>query len=122
MTADQFRRVALALPESTEVSHMQHPDFRVRGRVFATLGYPNDNFAVVKLTPGQQDIYVQSQPAVFAPVAGAWGSRGYTNILLRAARVADVRDAVETAWRNCAPASVVSRAPRRPARRRPPAS
>ena len=50
MTADEFRRIALSLPEAVEIGHMGHPDFRVRKKIFATLGYPDDAWGMVKLT------------------------------------------------------------------------
>lgn len=54
MTPDQFRKLALRFPEAAESAHMAHPDFRVRGKIFATLGYPDDRHGMVKLTPDQQ--------------------------------------------------------------------
>jgi hypothetical protein len=75
MTIDQYRRLALALPETTEGSHMQHPDFRVRNRIFATL-WPKDSRGVVMLTPEQQSLLVEAEPAVFTPVSGGWGRQG----------------------------------------------
>ena len=71
MTADDFRKIALSLPEAIESAHMNHPDFRVRGKIFATLGYPDENWAVVKLTPEEQKSFVRADPDVFQPVKGA---------------------------------------------------
>src|SRR5579862_1962442 len=71
-TPGEFRRVALALPETEERQHMNHPDFRVAGKIFATLGYPNKERGMVKLTPLQQEEFVAAHPAAFQPVAGAW--------------------------------------------------
>lgn len=62
MTLDGFRRLALSLPDVTEGAHMGHPDFRVRGKVFATL-WPKDLLGMVKLTPEQQQAFVESEPA-----------------------------------------------------------
>lgn len=81
MTADEFRHLALSLPEASEQAHMNHPDFRVRNRVFATLGYPDDDWGMVKLTAEQQAIFVRSEPAVFQAVKGGWGRRGCTKRL-----------------------------------------
>lgn len=103
MTADDFRKVALSLPEASESAHMHHPDFRVGGKIFATLGYPNQEWAVVKLTSEEQKRFVRSDPDVFRPVKGEWGRRGNTNIHLSSADVAVVREAVAAAWRNTAP-------------------
>ena len=103
MTADDFRKLALSLPEAIESAHMHHPDFRVRGKIFATLGYPNKDWAVVKLTPDEQKRFIQSDPKVFRPVKGAWGRRGNANVYLSAAKIDIVRQALTAAWRNTAP-------------------
>jgi len=103
MTALEFRRMALSLPQAVEAAHMGHPDFRVAGRIFATLGYPESGWAMVKLTPEQQVLFVKTQPAAFAPVKGGWGRGGATNVRLRAAKKGAVREALITAWRNQAP-------------------
>jgi len=109
MTADEFRRMALALPEAIESAHMNHPDFRVRGRIFATLGYLGENSAVVKLKPQEQKRFVGNEPKMFQALKGAWGERGYTNVHLPAAKIDKVRDALLAAWRNTAPKRLVSR-------------
>jgi len=106
MTAEQFRRIALGLPGTAEGSHMRHPDFRVRGKIFATLAYPDAGWGTVKLTPQQQQSFVGAEPQAFSPVQGAWGRRGYTSIRLKAAKVTAVRNAMAAAWRNTAPAQV----------------
>jgi broad specificity phosphatase PhoE len=103
MTGEDFRRLALSLPEATEQSHMDHPDFRVRGKIFATLGYPDDTRAMVKLLHEQQDALTRARPDVFAPVPGGWGRRGATYVALHAADEAVVYDALLMAWRNIAP-------------------
>jgi len=103
MTPDDFRTIALSFPESVEQEHMRHPDFRVRGKIFATLGYPDDTHGMVKLTPEQQHDYIRSEPNVFAPSKGAWGLRGSTIVKLKAAKKTTVRKALTTAWRNAAP-------------------
>src|SRR5271167_82268 len=82
MTADQFRRLALSFPNGEEHAHHRHPDYRVRGKIFATLGYPDKKRAMVKLTPEQQADFVHDQPEVFSPVNGAWGRQGATSVLL----------------------------------------
>jgi hypothetical protein len=97
MTADEFRKIALDLPDAVEVGHMDHPDFRVRGKVFATLGYPNDEWAMVKLAADEQLALCAAKPKVFVPVKGAWGARGATNVRLDRADVADVREALALA-------------------------
>ena len=102
MTPNEFRKLALSFPEAIESAHMRHPDFRVGGRIFATLGYPNKNSAMVKLTPDEQKEFVRSNHVVFTPVKGAWGRQGATNIDLAAARIKIVREALNAAWRNTA--------------------
>ena len=106
MTANEFRRLALSLPETIESAHMGHPDFRVAGKIFATLGYPRTGWGMIKLTPQDQEVLVRSQPAAFAPGQGAWGRQGATSVRLRVARVAAVREALTIAWRATAPKRV----------------
>jgi len=105
-TPADFRRLALSLPETEERKHMNHPDFRVAGKIFATLAYPNNQFAMVKLTPIQQEDFVQSHPAVFNPCNGAWGRKGCTNVLLAKATKRSVKEALLAAWRNHAPSDL----------------
>jgi hypothetical protein len=83
MKTDDFRRIALSLPEAIESAHVGHPDFRVGGKIFATLGYPDDEFGVVMLAPEQQKEFVRKDPKSFAPVNGTWGKRGNTKIRLQ---------------------------------------
>ena len=103
MTAGEFREVALSFPEAIESAHMHHPDFRVGGRIFATLGYPNEDSAMVKLSPDAQKEFVRIGSEIFTPVKGAWGRQGATSIYLPAAAPKMVRDALTSAWRNTAP-------------------
>jgi len=103
MTANEFRRMALSLPEAVEAAHMGHPDFRVGGKIFATLSYPRIGFGMVALTPEQQELFVRTEPKTFTPVPGGWGRKGSTHVLLRSAKKAAVREALKTAWRNRAP-------------------
>jgi hypothetical protein len=95
--------MALALRETEERSHMGHPDFRVCGKIFATLAYPDKSCAMVKLTPEQQHYFSKDEPEVFVPVNGAWGRDGATRVNLRAAKKETLRKALESAWRNSAP-------------------
>lgn len=81
---------------------MGHPDFRVRGKIFATI-WPDAHWGMVKLTPAEQAILVQAEPAVFVPVKGGWGRRGATSMRLKAANKATLRSALVAAWRNAAP-------------------
>jgi hypothetical protein len=97
MTPDDFRRLALEVPGAIESSHQRHPDFRVRGKIFATLDYPDKLWGMVKLTPEQQRAFVQSDGAAFVPVKGAWGERGCTNVRLCAAREGLLQEAIAAA-------------------------
>jgi hypothetical protein len=103
MTADDFRRIALSLPEASESAHMDHPDFRVRGKIFATLGYPDQDWGMVKLTPEHQSSLVRAEPAVFVPASGAWGRRGSTTVRLETVNEVTLTSAMVAAWRNVAP-------------------
>ena len=85
---------------------MGHADFRVGGRIFATLGHPNDKFAVVMLSPQDQDLVVRDHPRAFAPVKGKWGASGSTTITLDALDAKSavaVAEVLEVAWRKRAP-------------------
>jgi hypothetical protein len=102
MTADEFRSLAISLPEAVESAHMGHPDFRVCGKIFATLG-PAEEWGMVKLTSEDQAVFVRTEPKVFRPVNGAWGRRGCTYVRLEAATEPSVRQALVAAWRKTAP-------------------
>ena len=102
MTEDAFRKLALNLPEAVEGSHMGHADFRVGGKIFATLG-PDETWGMVKLTPEQQAEFVRAKPKMFEPISGGWGRRGATKVLLKAATKAAVTPALIAAWKNTAP-------------------
>jgi hypothetical protein len=106
MTANDFRLVALNFPESVESSHMDHPDFRVGGKIFATLGYFDKDWGMVKLMPDQQEEFVKAEPKVFVPAKGYWGRRGATCVHLRTAKKTSVREAMREAWLNTAPKSL----------------
>src|SRR5580698_6049120 len=108
MTAADFRRLALGFPEAIEGTHMDHPDFRVGGKIFATLGYPDTGVGMVKLFPDQQKQFVSAEPKVFAPVNGLWGRRGATYVRLKLAKKPSVRRAMAAAWRNTAPRKLVA--------------
>lgn len=102
MNANKFRSLALEIPGAVESSHMNHPDFRIGGKVFATLGYPDDGHGMVKLTPEQQRTFLKNARSVFVPCAGAWGKRGATSVVLAAAKEGLLRAALELASKNVA--------------------
>src|SRR5690349_3554651 len=100
MSADEFRTAALNVPGAVEASHMEHPDFRVKGKIFASLGYPDDDWGMVKLTPEQQRSFLEQLPGAFKPCAGAWGVRGATNVHLASVTKAVLNKALITAAKN----------------------
>jgi hypothetical protein len=108
MNVDDFRSLALSLPEAVESAHMGHPDFRVRGKSFATI-WPAEGWGMVKLTPNQQVVFVEGEPAVFVPVKGGWGRKGATNVRLESANPTTVRKALVTAWCNIAPKTLAEK-------------
>ena len=97
MTPEEYRRTALGFPGAEESSHMDHPDFRVGGKIFATL-WKDDG--VVILTREQQEQVVRSNPDAFAPVKGGWGRKGSTTIILKKADRRSVHEALSLAWSN----------------------
>lgn len=107
MTPEMFRKLALQLPGACEGEHMGHADFRVGGKIFATLGYPSVEFAVVLLSPEEQAAYVKAEPATFTPVKGAWGRRGSTTVHLKGAGRRSIESALQVAWKRKAPKSPV---------------
>jgi hypothetical protein len=103
MKPNKFRELALSFPEAIESAHMRHPDFRVGGKIFATLGYPDEDSAMVKLSADDQKEFVRTNPDLFQPAKGAWGRQGSTIVYLPAATSDIVREALSAAWRNTAP-------------------
>jgi hypothetical protein len=103
VTDQDFRRIALSLPEAEERLHMAHPDFRVGGKIFATLNYPSAGWGMVKLTPEQQREFVIAESAAFTPIKNAWGLKGATNVKLKAVSETELRRALLMAWRGTAP-------------------
>jgi hypothetical protein len=99
MTPADFRKIALSMPEASESAHMAHPDFRVGGKIFATIGYPDEEHGMVVLPPEEQARLVQTYPKVFAPAKGAWGKSGSTTVRLSAVDECTLQRAIEIAWR-----------------------
>ena len=115
MTPNDFRKLALSFPVTTEHTHMNHPDFRVAGKIFATLGYPNKEHAMVKVTPVEQEMLVRAEPTVFLPVTGAWGRKGCTSVNLKAAEKTTLRRALAAAWQLAAPENLSQGSTHKPA-------
>ena len=101
MTANTFRKIALGMEGAVEASHMDHPDFRVNGKIFATI-HANNEQGMVKLTPEQQDRFLREHPAMFHPAAGAWGRGGSTMVTFVHATDDVVGEAMTMAWQNLA--------------------
>ena len=99
MDANDFRRIALSLQGAEESSHMGAPDFRVGGRIFATLASQAQGYGNPMLTREQQAAFVEELPEVFVPVAGGWGRMGATHIRLAAANEDVLAGALHTAWK-----------------------
>jgi hypothetical protein len=100
MTAEQFRRLVLSFVDTEERAHHGHPDFRVAGKIFATLGYADSKQGMVQLTPEAQAEFMHDYPQVFSPAAGAWGRNGSTLVYLPKATQGILKLAVEAAWHN----------------------
>ena len=98
MTADDFRQIALSFDGVVESAHMHHPDFRVAGAIFATLGYPDASCGMVKLPSEEQRRLVETLPGVFTPANGAWGQNGSTLVRLAAVKTDVLRHVLEMAW------------------------
>jgi len=94
-----FRRIALGMTGAVEGSHMAHPDFRVNGRIFATL-HPDGKRGMVKLTPGQQQEFTDANPSTFEPASGAWGRQGCTMVRLNGVEEGTLGEAMTLAWQN----------------------
>jgi hypothetical protein len=107
MTPDAFRALALALPEASEGQHNGHADFRVGGRIFASLGMPDAEFGMVKLQRVEQEVVVANVPEVYSPAPGSWGLKGSTRVYLPLAQNEQIAGALSLAWRHLAPKRLV---------------
>jgi hypothetical protein len=103
MTPADFRKIALSFPEASESEHMAHPDFRVGGKIFASLGYPDEDHGMVVLPPEEQTRLLETYPKLFARAKGAWGKQGSTTVRLEAVDRTTLKRAIEIAWRKRAP-------------------
>ena len=97
-SADDFRRLALSFPGAEEKSHMDHPDFRVDGRIFATL--PDEEHGMVQLLPEQQELAIEAEPETFRPAGGAWGRKGATLVRLETVPAEWLERMLRWAWEN----------------------
>ena len=120
MSADRFRKTALALSDAIESAHHGKTDFRVGKRIFATLGHPDENWGTLKLSVEQQTMLVDAEPEIFRPVPGGWGRQGYTNIRLANANAATLKSVLSLARANVVPqrkAKVPAKTPAKAAKR-----
>jgi hypothetical protein len=102
MTADEFRALALSFPEAAEGSHFDTADFRVGKKIFATLR-ESDGRAVLKLSPDERQLLMETGRGIFVPIKGSWGLKGWTRIILEQADAETVRHAMAFAWKSVAP-------------------
>ena len=103
MQSEDFRQLALALPQAEEKSHFGKADFRVKNKIFATL--KDAKSGVVKLMPEQQEMMAAAEPKIFTALKGGWGDQGWTEINLEAVDRPTLQSALLAAWRNVAPKS-----------------
>ena len=99
MTAADFRRIALSLEGAEEGSHMGSPDFRVGGRIFATLGSQAQGYGNLMINLEMQAEFIAGAPEVFLPIAGGWGKMGMTHIRLPATNEDMLTGALRAAWK-----------------------
>ena len=99
MNVNGFRRIALSMEGAEEGAHMGSPDFRVGGRIFATLASQKLGYGNLMLTPEQQAGFVEELPEVFIPVGGGWGKNGATHVRLSAVSEDVLEGAMRTAWK-----------------------
>jgi len=110
MTGARFRKIALSLPGAEEGSHFGNADFRVGGKIFATLGLEKEGYGVLSLTPEEQAGMVTDEPEIFSPVPGGWGKKGSTRVRLAKVTPEILEAALRVAWkRKSAPAKKMPR-------------
>ncbi|MGB2713205.1 MAG: MmcQ/YjbR family DNA-binding protein [Vicinamibacterales bacterium] len=118
LTAHDFRRIALGMKDAIEAAHMGHPDFRVNGRIFATL-HADNQWGMVNLTPEQQQQFMHDAPRVFVPESGAWGRQGCTAVRLDAVDEETLGEALTLAWQNTVTRAAAARKSNRKSKRAP---
>jgi hypothetical protein len=118
MTPADFRRIALNFEGAEESSHMGSPDFRVGGKIFATLASQKHGYGNLKLTPEQQADFVRELPEVFLPIAGGWGRMGMTHVRLDAVNEDVLGGALQTAWKNRTEKNAAAKRPGRKVKKR----
>jgi hypothetical protein len=99
LNANDFRRIALGLAGAIESAHMDHPDFRANGKIFATIHHDHE-WGMVKLTPDQQQKFVRENVGTFVPENGAWGRAGCTKVRFESVDSETLGEAMTLAWQN----------------------
>jgi hypothetical protein len=117
MAEAAFRQMALQFPETAEGSHFGNADFRVAGKIFATLSMEKEGFGVLLLTPEQQAGMIADAPEIFSPVPGGWGRKGATCIRLSKVPRDVLESALRTAWLGKAPKRLLRKPPEPPTKR-----
>src|SRR5882757_9300573 len=107
MKVSDFRHIALSLPEAVEGSHFGNPDFRVGGKIFATLALAKEGYGTLLLTPEQQEGMVEDEPKIFSPVPNAWGRQGATRVHLANVSREILKAALQSAWQRKAPKRLI---------------
>ena len=108
MTSDEFRRLALAMPGASETPYTGSLAFRVSGKIFATLGYPDEDWGIVRLSRAEQETLIAAKPNVFRRVPGEWSHTGSTNVSLARVDSQTLQAALRLAWQANAPRSLVA--------------
>lgn len=103
MTAEDFRKIALSMPEAAAGAHHGHADFRVAGKIFATLSLEDEGYGVLLLNEEQQADLVKDEPEIFSPVPGGWGKKGSTRVNLASVTPDILEGAIRMAWKKRAP-------------------
>ncbi|MBL8178754.1 MAG: MmcQ/YjbR family DNA-binding protein [Bryobacterales bacterium] len=114
MTSDDFRRIALSLEGAEQGSHMGATDFRVGGRIFATLASIHQGYGNLMLTPEMQAGFLEERPDLFLPIAGGWGRMGITHIRLAEATEDVLSGALRAAWKLRLEANARAKRPKSP--------
>jgi hypothetical protein len=107
VNGEEFRRLALSMPEAVEVGHMGHPDFRVGGKIFASIDASGAR-GCIRLEPERQEMLMAAEPGLFEPAEGYWGRKGWTYLTLAPADEATARSVLAASWRGVAPKSLIS--------------
>jgi hypothetical protein len=106
VTASQWRKLALSMPEAEEKAHFGKPDFRVRNKIFCGMDAAGTQ-GYLKLAPEAQAMLLEARPEAFYPAAGAWGVKGWTHVVLAEAKLGELRTLIEDAWRAVAPKALL---------------